>query len=73
MITILLITLLVVTFFRILFFVISHAIGILGFIAGVILLPLIAIVMAVSGLAAGAVVLLAAGLIGSFVVDLVTD
>ena len=73
MITMILIILLLVTFFRALFFVIGHAIGILGFIAGVILLPVIVIVMALSGLAVGGIILLAAALIGSFVVDLLAD
>ena len=70
--TIIAVIMLLVTFFRVLIFVIGHAIGFLGFLLGVVLLPITAVVMIVSGLAVGALVLLAAAFVGSFVLDLLT-
>lgn len=70
--TIIAIILLIVTMIKILAFIIGHAIGFLGFLLGVVLLPITAVVMIVSGLAVGALVLLAAAFVGSFVLDLLT-
>ena len=63
----------IITFLRVFFFIMAHAIGLLGFLLALVLMPLLLIGMAAAGLAAAALVVLAGMLVGTFVLDAVAD